>query len=231
VKEQSRSLLETMTSDGTIRNHFSDWDRLEKKLVLYRKGEIVVEYGDETDKLFLLLKGTIRFTSQNDDYEEYFFFDATNDGLFGEVEYVLHIPSITQSQAMNNCYCVEIPVRRNRELLDSDIRFQTFVSRVLAKKYNDLRLSSVDIETYSVRTRVIRYLLRETSQNRIRNLGLIAKTLKCSYRQLIRVLQDFCAKGWIEHGNSKGVYLLKDREALRKEYEATGGVIHEKITD
>ena len=81
MKEQSRSLLETMTSDGTIRNHFSDWDRLEKKLVLYRKGEIVVEYGDETDKLFLLLKGTIRFTSQNDDYEDYLFLTVPTEEL------------------------------------------------------------------------------------------------------------------------------------------------------
>ena len=225
MRALSKALLEEMSRKDNIQRYFSDWEHLKKQLILYRKGEIIVEFGDRSDKIFILLKGTIRVTSLNDDYEEYFFFDAKNEGLFGEVEYMLNIPSITQSQTMNECYCVEIPIRENKELLDTDIQFQKTISRVLAKKYNDFRISSVDIETYSVEVRLIRYLLRESTSDRIDDLTLIAKSLKCSYRQLIRVLKKFCSRGWLVHGSMKGVYLVKNRDALRKEYETAGGTI------
>ncbi len=208
---------------------------IKKKLVKYRKGEIIALYGENSDKLFFLLKGTIRFTSITDDYEEYFFFDATNEGLFGEVEYILNIPSITQSEVIDDCYCIIIPISENRYLLDCDLKFQKFVSQVLAKKYNDMRFIAMNTETHSLDVRLIKYLLSDNSVEIIDNITGMSKTLKCSYRQLLRVLKEFCSKGWIKHLSQKGKYKIINRKAMQQAINGSNAnefkedICHEKI--
>jgi len=229
-------LLQQYSQMYRINSYFSDWKKIKKELVKYKKGEIIALYGEDSDKLFFLLKGTIRFTSITDDYEEYFFFDATNEGLFGEVEYVLNIPSITQSEVIDDCQCIVIPISKNRYLLDHDLKFQKFVSKVLAKKYNDMRFIAMNTETYSLDVRLIKYLLSDSSVEIINNITNISKTLKCSYRQLLRVLKDFCSKGWIKHLPQKGKYRIINRKAMQQAInngsnanEFKEDIYHEKV--
>lgn len=199
-----------------IGSHFSNWEALSKKLVCYKKGELIALYGAKSDKLFFLVKGTIRFSCIADNYEEYFFFNARNEGLFGEVEYVMDIPSITQSEVIEECECILIPIKENRSLLDNDLKFQIFLTHILAKKYNDTRSRYVDIESYPLEVRFARYLVVDRKEEGIGNLGQISKVMRCSYRQLLRIVKKFCEYGWIEHLEQKGKYRIVDREALEQ---------------
>lgn len=198
-----------------ISSHFTEWNALKKKLVRYKKGELIVMYGSITDKLFFLVSGAIRFSCIADNYEEYFFFNAKNEGIFGEVEYVMNIPSITQSEVIEECECILIPLKENRDLLDNDIKFQKFLTRILAKKYNDIRSKYMDIESYPLEIRLIRYLLTDKNNN-VENLGQIAKSINCSYRQLLRILKKFCDNSWMEHLEQKGKYRIVNREAMEQ---------------
>lgn len=101
-----------------IQSHFTDWNKLKKKLVKYKKGELIELYESKPDKLFFLVSGTIRFTCIAGNFEEYFFFDAINNGLFGEVEYIMDIPLITQSEVLEDCECIVIPIKENKEMLE-----------------------------------------------------------------------------------------------------------------
>jgi len=212
----NNALLKEYCEKYDINSHFSNWEALTKKLVHYEKGEIIAFYGDQANKLFFLVKGTIKFCCFTDDYEEYFFFDATNEGLFGEVEYVMNIPLITQSEVIEDCHCIVIPVKENRKLLDNDLKFQVFLTTILAKKYNDMRNLCMNAESYPLEIRLAKYLIADKNSSKISDLTQIAKTIKCSYRQLLRTIKQFVENGWIEHLPQKGKYKIKDRDALEE---------------
>lgn len=199
-----------------ISSHFSNWDCLEKKLVHYSKGEIIVMYGQSSDKLFILVSGKVKFYCIADNYEEYFFFSAKNEGLFGEVEYALGIPSISQSEVVEDCECIIIPIEKNRQYLDNDLKFQTFVAQILARKYNDLRSNYVDVEAFSLEERLARYLVGLKEQEEIGNLRQISKVMRCSYRQLLRIISKFCEAGYLERMQTKGKYRIANVDALKK---------------
>ena len=211
-----RARLEQYCQQFNIDSHFSHWEKMDKKLVHYSKGELIVMYGECSDKLFFLVSGKIKFYCIADNYEEYFFFNAQNDGLFGEVEYVMGIPSITQSEVLEDCECIIIPIEKNRLYLDNDLKFQTFITHVLAQKYNNMRLNYVDVETFSLEERLARYLDFQLECETINNLKQISKTIRCSYRQLLRIIQKFCQKGYLERMSTKGKYRITDRNALKK---------------
>ena len=211
-----KELLEYYCEQRDIAYHFTNWDGLVKKLVRYKKGEIIALYGDKADKLFFLVKGTIKFSCIADNYEEFFFFNARNEGLFGEVEYVMDIPLITQSEVMEECDCIVIPVEENRNLLDHDLKFQVFLTHILAKKYDDIRRHYMDIESYPLEVRFARYLFADRRSDTIEDLQQISRAIKCSYRQLLRIVKKFCENGWIRHMEQKGKYKIVDRKALEK---------------
>ena len=211
-----KDLLQEYCEKYDISSHFSNWDALTKKLVRYRKGELIALYGDKADKLFFLIKGTVKFSCIADNYEEYFFFDARNEGLFVEVEYVMDIPLISQSEVMEDCECIVIPVEENRKILDNDLKFQVFLTNILAKKYNDMRRRYMEIESYPLEVRFVRYLLENRDGDEIDNLRQIAGAIRCSYRQLLRVVKKFCDNGWIKHLDQKGKYRIMDRGALEQ---------------
>ncbi len=210
------ALLKEYCEKFDISTHFSNWSDLTKKLVHYEKGEIIAFYGDQANKLFFLVKGIIKFSCITDDYEEYFFFDAINEGLFGEVEYVMNIPLITQSEVIEDCHCIVIPVKENRKLLDNDLKFQIFLTNILAKKYNDMRNLCMNAESYPLEVRLARYLVVDTTNCNISNLTQITKAIKCSYRQLLRTMKKFVENGWIEHLPQKGKYRIINRDELEE---------------
>ncbi|MDO4323587.1 MAG: cyclic nucleotide-binding domain-containing protein [Lachnospiraceae bacterium] len=213
---QDKKLLQRYCEKYDICSHFSNWEALTKKLVRYRKGELIALYGDKADKLFFLISGTVKFSCIADNYEEYFFFDARNEGLFGEVEYVMDIPLISQSEVTEDCECIVIPIEENRHILDNDLKFQIFLTNILAQKYNDMRRRYMDIEAYPLEIRFVKYLLSDREGDDIGSLRQISGAIRCSYRQLLRVVKRFCERGWIEHLEQKGKYRITDREALER---------------
>lgn len=212
----NNALLNEYCEKLDICSHFSDWEKLSKKLVHYERGEIIAFYGNQADKIFFLVKGVVKFSCITDNYEEYFFFDATNEGLFGEVEYVMNIPLITQSEVIEDSDCIVIPVRENRSLLDNDLKFQIFLTNILAKKYNDMRILYMNVESYPLEVRLARYLILKEDNDDISNLAQIAKIIRCSYRQLLRILKKFESNHWIAHLPQKGKYRITNHKAIEE---------------
>ena len=200
-----------------IQSHFTDFKKLKKKLVEYKKGEIIELYGGKPDTLFFLVSGMVRFTCTAYNFEEYFFFDAINSGLFGEVEYIMNIPLITQSEVLEDSECIVIPIKENKELLDNDLIFQKFLGYVLAQKYNNLRNMYMNVETTSLKQRLAQWLYdTRNSSETLPNLNVLAKYLRCSYRHMLREVKFFCEIGCLERLNQKGKYRVKDYSILEK---------------
>jgi len=212
VKDSKR--LEQYCKRLEVASHFTHWDQMEKELVRYSKGEFIVPYGTWSGKLFFLVKGSVKFSCIADNYEEYFFFNARSEGLFGEVEYIMGIPSITQSEVMEESEVILIPIDCNRSLLDQDLKFQTFLTHILAQKYNELRSSYVDVESYGPEERFARYILGR-EQELVCDLKQISIAIRCSYRQLLRIIQKFCELGFMEHLEKKGKYRVTNWEAIK----------------
>lgn len=215
IEIRNKKKIKEMCDKCQVDLHFTNCNLMTKRFVHYEKGEIVAMYGAKSEKLFFLAQGTIRFSCIADNYEDYFFFDAFSNGLFGEVEYLIDIPIITQSEVVEACDCIEIPIKQNRNILDNDLKFQRFAGQVLAQKYNDIRKQNVNASAFSLRVRLAKYLCETCDEDlNISNLKLIAQNVRCSYRQLLRVMQYFCSVGWIEHLPAKGKYRIIDVKAL-----------------
>ena len=124
------------------------------------------------------------------------------------------IPSITQSEVLEESECILIPIERNRKLLDQDLQFQKFLTHVLAQKYNDMRRSYVDVESFGPEERFVRYLLAR-EQALVCDLKQISIAIRCSYRQLLRIIQKFCELGYMVHLEKKGKYRVVNWEAIQ----------------
>ncbi len=74
----------------------------------------------------------------------------------------------------------------------------------------------MEIESYPLEVRFVRYLLENRDGDEIDNLRQIAGAIRCSYRQLLRVVKKLCDNGWIKHLDQKGKYRIMVRGALEQ---------------
>ena len=125
---------------------------------------------------------------------------------------------ITQSEVLEDCECIVIPIKENKEMLDNDIVFQKFLGHVVAQKYNNMRNQYMNVETIPLRNRLAEYLYNnQNPSNSLPNLSMLAKYLRCSYRHLLREIKYFCEINCLEHLSQKGKYRVIDYSKL-KEY-------------
>jgi hypothetical protein len=127
---------------------------------------------------------------------------------------VLKIPSITQSEVIDECDCIVIPIEENRHILDNDLKFHVFVNNILAQKYNEMRSIYMNMETCKLDVRLAKYITKNKNDDYISDLVQISKTVRCSYRQLLRIIKNFSEQGWIERLPQKGKYKILNRKAL-----------------
>ena len=108
-------------------------------------------------------------------------------------------------EARTDVYTLAIYLNQYQEILLNDPVFLVHLCRSLANKLNGAVISSVHMP---LRKRVAHSLEYAEDGQLIQNIGQLAKSLNVSNRQLIRVLQDFCDEGKLEH-TRKGIYRVK----------------------
>jgi CRP-like cAMP-binding protein len=207
--------LEYAVKEYHVDQYFSHWEKLKKQSRVYRKGEFISLFEPMKNIIFLI-SGTMKICYTSEDGNEFFFSIISSYSFFGELEYLKHKPLNCQFEAITDAICIEIPIDANRHLLDEDLKFYKFISNELATHLIQVSSNFVHKEVYPLKTRLASYLLLGNKQyDEITNLKSLSSTLHCSYRQLLRVLAEFCKEGYLEHCSQKGTYRLIGYDQLR----------------
>ena len=113
--------------------------------------------------------------------------------------------------------CIRIPIFQNRHLIEHDLTFYRYLCRTLATRFTDANMRTIQKTQLTLDKRLAEYLLTQYSLTEaITNLKPVSELLRCSYRQLLRVIKVFCEKKYLRKDDRRGVYYLNDTAGLRK---------------
>ena len=105
-------------------------------------------------------------------------------------------------EAKTDVYTLALHLEQYRTQLLNDPAFLRHLCRNLANKLNGAVISN---QKSPLRQRVETSLRHAEVGDRITGIAHLSRTLDVSPRQMIRVLNEFCAEGVLEH-EKKGVY-------------------------
>lgn len=115
-------------------------------------------------------------------------------------------------QALGTCLCIAVDLALYREDLINDLTFLQNVSQILSYRLNHSTYQSSDL-LEPTEIRLAKFILYHSSQNifplQLTNCALILNT---SYRHLLRIMKDFCEKGFLK--KTKNIYQITDRWGL-----------------
>lgn len=210
IKDNRR--LSAYAARYQLDNVFSCWDQLQKELVFYEKKEYISRLGSPMPSLFFLVEGSVRLTTPEQNGSSLSITTFTGYAIFGDVEYLLRVPSASDMQALTDVWCIQIPDTPNRRLLDEDICFYRYLSKTLAQRMTLVNNITIQKSSCPLEQRLAEYLLERYSdtQEPISNLKPMCDSLHCSYRQLLRIFKQFCKNGCLRHGEKRGTYFIEE---------------------
>lgn len=180
---------------GTCKPHFF--------LLHYLPGELLTNPFSPSRYLQFIVQGELLLYDMPD--EESTIMLQTNDNeisLLGEVELLNATFTPFFVEARTDVYTLALFLERYQQELLNDPVFLRFLCNSLASK---LSAAVADSAHAPLKKRVLRSIQYADSERSITNIGHLAKTLNVSSRQLIRVLQELCDEGILEH-SKKGTY-------------------------
>lgn len=182
------------------------------ELCHFDKKEFILRCDVKSNYLYFLLEGEIKifsYTLSSHILCRNFCSDLT---LLGEAASLWGNYPTNNVQTLTSCTCICIDLRKYRELLLNDVIFLRFISRTLASRItNDMASRLLD----PLEIQLSSFILSVSSDNIFTfNLTECANILNTSYRHLLRILKEFCDKGYLKKDNRR--YIILDRSSLEE---------------
>ncbi len=217
-KTKDHIQLESLMAQTDLGDYFEHWQAMDKSVITFEKGEIIYTLGSRISSLYFMLNGLVELDFYNDQGDIMNITTIQPITVLGEVEYILNCPTLTEATAIAKTVCIEIPIVMNQKYLETDVTFSRFLNQDLALKMTAISHVAIDRRLVSTQTRLAVYILRRgyTEGSEITGLGQIAKTINCSYRQLLRSFKALSDKKLLSHGEKKGVYYLENLSGLEQ---------------
>lgn len=175
----------------------------------------LLHQGDDLHELYILLKGRIKACNTTANGMTRLSAISYPITVLGEVEFLNGLPINNDVYTLEQCDFLAISVDRYRNVLFEDLIFVRFLAQQISLKlYNTNHNTSISIN-YPVENRLAAYLVSCHDHGVIReNFVSVASLLGCSYRQLQRVLNQFCRWGYIEK-KGRSQYVIIDWDGLQ----------------
>lgn len=178
---------------------------LEFQLVSFTKGEYLSTPNQALTKFLFVIEGELHIFGIREDGT---FFSVNNEGkgsLLGDMEFCKKVSNVYFTEAIKTTYCIALPIEPNRSILENDTVFLRFLLFHMANRLSFF--SQIDLSSQTLEDKLLLYLNEIQSDHRIHKVGSIVSKLRCSRRQLQRVLHKLCEEGKLEKLN-KGEYTL-----------------------
>ncbi|WP_418555640.1 cyclic nucleotide-binding domain-containing protein [Longibaculum muris] len=165
----------------------------------FSKGDLIVRQGQQLDILYIFMEGKIKACHTTSNGTVSLIAISNSINVIGEIEFLNHQDVINDIYAIDNCFCLGISIENHENLLLNDLAFIRYLALTMSQKlYNANQNTSIS-KNYPVENRLASYLIA-CAENKIiqENFVQVAEMIGCSYRQLQRVLNDFCEKKYIQ---------------------------------
>lgn len=178
--------------------------------IQFQKGEILYSPLNPLQHILFLVRGSVELYDLRPDGSRVPVALLSGFSLIGEREFIAPGSTRCFLEAAEECVCIALPIEPNREALDRDLSFLHYLLTILADKFE----LSMETDTFSgsLEERLLEYLRFDAQDHELQELEPVLFQLRCSRRQLQRVLKKLCEEGSLAK-LGKGHYRLNDGHA------------------
>lgn len=185
------------------------------ELCQFDTGDYLLRQGQVLDYLYILVEGKLETSHTTANGLTVLNCFAKPISIIGEVEFLNQREVINDICALETTYCLRISIELYQDILFNDPLFMRYLAQAISCKLYDTNHNASISMNYPVENRLASYLIcRENHLIIEDNFVLVAKMIGCSYRQLQRVLNDFCQKKYIKK-IKRSCYEILDISALQ----------------
>lgn len=171
----------------------------------YEKGEYLTSPQRRLDWLLFLVEGSVRIYGIHESGSMVPVDRLSPVALLGDLEFVEDGHGSFYAEASTPAACLALPVPVYRDQLDRDIRFLHTLLKAYSAKIKTI--SALDITAATIEERVLLYMETACRDRELRGIENAVLQLRCSRRQLQRVLRKLCEEGRVRK-TGKGRYQL-----------------------
>lgn len=207
---RDKEVTQQWVQKAHILDYFDGTD-LDFELYEYEKGEMIVSPVLPLREFLFLVDGALELYAIREDGSRVAINLLEPPVILGDVEYANDIASSERvaapflyAQALTRVTCLALSRERYRDQLYEDSKFLHVLLVSMADK---MSLFGKSVEMQTVEERLLFYLENVYEDHELRSIEAATKQLRCSRRQLQRVLRDLCDNGRIIQ-TGKGKYRL-----------------------
>lgn len=179
-------------------------------LFSYQKNELIASPLARLEHLLFVVSGTIHVFGLHRDGGAFPVNVVSRGMILGNCEFVSGESTVFYVEAKTDVLCLALPIAETKAVLDRDLRF---LHALLASFFETYRqLTAVELPAQSVEDRLLLYLQNVSPDHSLESISAGVVRLRCSRRQLQRVVQKLCGRGVLRK-TGKGRYRLAEFSA------------------
>ncbi len=188
-KIQDINEIEYWLDKGNIQNYF-DTPNLVFHGYRYEKGEYITVPDKKMDKILFLVEGTVQIYGIREDGSLSPVNQIVSPTILGDLEFPNEGVTPFFTETKTQAVCLSLSIKKYRNQLDCDTRFLHTLLQSYADKLKFFSLA--DTVTTTLEERVLLYMENICPMHEINGIETAIFQLRCSRRQLQRVLKQLC---------------------------------------
>lgn len=181
----------------------------------YHSGNILFYKGDTADKLFILLKGSLKIYMHNTKGNEIIIKFFNEVSLIAELANLEHIPYPANCEAIIDSEVLVVDFKKFEEYFLKDAKFLLVFVKSLTKKIMNLERVIESNIKLNATSKVAKYIYEKQEEFISKSNVEIARTLNITPETLSRIIKKFKKDEILKNESNK--FFILDKEKL-KEY-------------
>lgn len=183
-------------------------------LCSFEKDEHLIRLETPSEYLYFLLEGNVRVYSYSSDTQNIVINRSQPVTLLGEASSLWELMPQSNVKAETDCLCLGINLKKNRGLLQHDVRLLQNICQILSYRLNS-GVNLANSLTEPVEIRLAKFILENSLNQKFSfQLTTCAAILNVSYRHLLRTITSFREGNILK--KEKNYYLIEDTHKLEK---------------
>ncbi|QAT41233.1 transcriptional regulator YeiL [Clostridium sp. JN-9] len=193
------------------------------ELILFKKNEYICRENEKLSYLYFFISGKAKVYATLSNGKSLLLCFYNSFKMLGDVEFPNGENAYNNVQAIEDTYCIGIPVEKLRLSLLKDAKFLKYLCISIGEKLNRCSKNSSINLLYPLENRLASYIIAAGERiysNGItvirfnENLTEISELLGASYRHLLRTLNTLCSKGALLKEHS--YYVVKNEKVMKE---------------
>lgn len=175
------------------------------KVFRYEKGELLASPVEPLDHILFPVEGKAVIYGIRNDGTSFPISEIRKGDIIGDVEFTGSDEPVLFVEASKPVVCLAIDIKAYRKILMNDVTFLQTILASFAGKFR--KIITIDAMSGNIEERVLNYMANLSPEHELYRISEAIYTLRCSRRQLQRVLRKLADEGKIMK-TGKGRYKL-----------------------